>query len=156
MKLTKRRQPEAIEGDMTPMIDMTFQLIAFFMVLINFTEVEQDQRITLPASQLAQPPEVPYEEPLTVQITKDETILFARDEIDSVDALLPALMTEVKIIEAYGDAKKLSDVTIIIRADASVRTGIVQDAINVCQEAKFETFALRGKTSDVNTLIMRE
>jgi len=26
------------EPDMTPMIDMTFQLIAFFMVLINFSQ----------------------------------------------------------------------------------------------------------------------
>ncbi|MEM1303854.1 MAG: biopolymer transporter ExbD, partial [Planctomycetota bacterium] len=46
MRVKKRKEMEAAEGDMTPMIDMTFQLIAFFMVLINFSEVEQDQRIT--------------------------------------------------------------------------------------------------------------
>ena len=49
------------EGDLTPMIDMTFQLIAFFMVLINFTQSEQDQRIQLPESTLAKPPEAPLE-----------------------------------------------------------------------------------------------
>ena len=38
---------------MTPMIDMTFQLIAFFMVLINFTEADQNQAINLPSSELA-------------------------------------------------------------------------------------------------------
>lgn len=155
MKITRRRQLEASEGDLTPMIDMTFQLIAFFMVLINFTEVEQDQRITLPASELAQPPDQPYDEPLTIQITKDETILFARDELEP-DALLPALRREAAIIKAYGETKKLSEVTVIIRADETVRTGVVQDAISACQEAEFETFALRGKTSDENTLIMRE
>ncbi|TWT72763.1 biopolymer transport protein ExbD [Posidoniimonas polymericola] len=155
MRITRRRQLEASEGDLTPMIDMTFQLIAFFMVLINFTEVEQDQRITLPASELAQPPDVPYDEPLTIQITKDETILFARDELEP-DALLPALRREAAIIKAYGETKKLSEVTVIIRADETVRTGVVQEAISACQEAEFETFALRGKTSDENTLIMRE
>ena len=29
---------------MTPMIDMTFQLIAFFMFVVNFSEAEQDDR----------------------------------------------------------------------------------------------------------------
>ncbi|TWT36083.1 biopolymer transport protein ExbD [Posidoniimonas corsicana] len=153
MRFKQRKQLDASEGDLTPMIDMTFQLIAFFMVLINFTEVEQDQRITLPASELAQPPDVPYDEPLTVQITKDETILFARDELEP-DALLPALRREASIIRAYD--KQLSDVTIIIRADETVRTGVVQDAISACQEAEFETFALRGKTSSEDTLILRE
>ena len=38
------------------MIDMTFQLIAFFMLVINFSDVEQDQRVQLPASELAKPP----------------------------------------------------------------------------------------------------
>lgn len=139
---------------MTPMIDMTFQLIAFFMVLINFSEVEQDQRITLPASELAKPPEVAYEEPLTVQITSEETVLFAGDEWE-IDALLTPLLREAQIIEAYGDTKSLKDVTVIVRADAAVKTGVVQKVIQLCQEAKFETFALRGKQSDENTLIMQ-
>jgi biopolymer transport protein ExbD len=154
MRFKNRRPLEDFQGDLTPMIDMTFQLIAFFMVLINFTKVEQDQRITLPASELAQPPDVPYAEPLTIQITEDETILFAHDELE-MDGLLPALQREANIIKAYGDNKNLSDVTVIIRADQTVRTGVVQEAIQACQEARFETFALRGKTSDESTLIMQ-
>ena len=51
-----RQIPEA-EGDMTPMIDMTLQLIAFFMILINFSEGDQNQLIRLPASELAKPPD---------------------------------------------------------------------------------------------------
>ena len=48
MRLTKRTKQYGVEGDMTPMIDMTFQLIAFFMVLINFTQTEQNERIRAP------------------------------------------------------------------------------------------------------------
>ncbi|MEN1680707.1 MAG: biopolymer transporter ExbD [Planctomycetota bacterium] len=156
MKIKRRNQLEMAEGDMTPMIDMTFQLIAFFMVLINFSEVEQDQRITLPASELAKPPEVGYDDPLTVQITKDETVLFARDEWE-IDALLTPLMREAQVIGEY-EKKKLKDVTVIIRADATVKTGKVQEVIKLCQEAEFETFALRGRQVDSNqsTLILRE
>ena len=46
----KKTSVNLVEGDLTPMIDMTFQLIAFFMVLINFTEADQDERIKLPDS----------------------------------------------------------------------------------------------------------
>ncbi|MDP6717396.1 MAG: biopolymer transporter ExbD, partial [Pirellulaceae bacterium] len=41
MKIKKGATNNILEGDLTPMIDMTFQLIAFFMVLINFTQSEQ-------------------------------------------------------------------------------------------------------------------
>jgi len=54
------------EGDMTPMIDMTFQLIAFFMVLVNFADADQNERIRLPSSELAKPPDRPFESPITL------------------------------------------------------------------------------------------
>ena len=59
MRIRERKSAPAAEGDLTPMIDMTFQLIAFFMVLINFTEAEADQRVKLPESELAKPPDAP-------------------------------------------------------------------------------------------------
>ena len=46
------------------MIDMTFQLIAFFMVLINFTEADQNERIKLPTSEIVKPPDGPLDEPI--------------------------------------------------------------------------------------------
>jgi biopolymer transport protein ExbD len=58
------------EGDMTPMIDMTFQLIAFFMVLINFSQTEQNERILLPSAALAKPPDSPIETPITLHVTR--------------------------------------------------------------------------------------
>ena len=50
MKFKKKRNTEILEGDLTPMIDMTFQLIAFFMLLINFSEVDRAEEIVLPKS----------------------------------------------------------------------------------------------------------
>jgi len=130
------------EGDLTPMIDMTFQLIAFFMVLINFTEAEQDKRINLPASELAKPPDVPFEEPLTLQLTSDATVLFAGDEVP-VEGIKPLLERERILLERQG--KSASSVTIIVRGDSNVQTGKVQDMIATCQEVGFEKFALRAE-----------
>ena len=140
--------------DMTPMIDVTFQLIAFFMFVLNFSEVDQDQRINLPLSELAKPPEVAYDEPLTIQMTSDDTILFAGDEM-SLDQLQSALMREAQFIRAH-PKKDVSDVTVVIRADRVAKTGRVQEVIQMCQKAEFDTFALRGRQSDVSTLIETE
>ena len=136
---------------MMPMIDVTFQLIAFFMFVLNFSEVDQDLRINLPSSELARPPEVAYEEPLTLQLTSDETIIFAGDMLTPA-ALKSALLREAQIIKAHPE-KEVSDVTVIIRADRYAKTGKVQELIQLCQEAQFDNFALRGKQSDRSTLI---
>ena len=135
---------------MTPMIDVTFQLIAFFMFVLNFSEVDQDQRINLPLSELARPPEVAYDQPLTIQLTSEDTILFAGDEL-TTNALKSALLREARLIRFA--EKELSDVTVVIRADRLAKTGKVQELIQLCQEAEFDTFALRGRQSDRSTLI---
>jgi biopolymer transport protein ExbD len=147
----KRGSTNKAEVDMTPMIDMTFQLIAFFMVALNFSESEFDQRINLPASELAKPPDVPYVEPLTIQMTANQQVLFAGDEL-TMEQLPNALLREAQFIRA-NPQKSVSDVTVIIRADRSAPTGRVQEVIQMCQKADFDTFALRGRQSNVSTLI---
>jgi biopolymer transport protein ExbD len=147
----KKHKLHSAEMDMTPMIDVTFQLIAFFMFVLNYSEVDQDQRINLPSSELARPPEVAYDQPLTVQLAEGEKIYFAGDEL-TTSTLKSALLREAQIIKLNPN-KKVSDVTVIIRADKSAKTGKVQEIIQLCQEAEFDTFALRGKTSDTSTLI---
>lgn len=154
MRLTKGKHYEIVEGDMTPMIDMTFQLIAFFMVLINFSDIEQDQRVNLPASELAKPPDTAYDEPITIQMTADETILFNHQEM-SLDELRGAIRQEGTFLREYseeGGENKLAAATVVIRADLKSRTGRVQEIIKACQDAGFDTFALRGRQSDETTL----
>lgn len=139
------------EMDMTPMIDVTFQLIAFFMFVLNFSDIDQDQRINLPASELAKPPDAPYAEPLAIQLTADDTVLFAGEELTLAN-LQSSLLREAQIIKA-NPQKSVSDVTVIIRADRKAKTGKVQEIIQMAQKAEFDTFALRGKQSDRSTLI---
>lgn len=143
--------PQNNEPDMTPMIDIVFQLLAFFMFTINFTNTEQDQRVTLPASELAKPPDAPYERPLTVHLTDQGEFIYGGAAYDSLDQLRSALLREKQIIERY-DLQKLTDVTIIIRADEDAPTGEVQEIIQLSQDLGFERFALRGKQSEVRTV----
>ena len=49
MSKSKRRRPnEGCEMDMTPMIDVTFQLIIFFVVTASFDREQIDAEVALP------------------------------------------------------------------------------------------------------------
>ena len=145
MKFKRESHSVTCEPDMTPMIDMTFQLIAFFMVLLNFGEGEQDQSIKLPSSQLAKPPEVATEAPIVLQLTERNTVLMAGDELPV--AGLPGPLARER---AALQTRQISpaDATIFIRADMNAKTGVVQEMIQQCQTAGFEKFALRAKNQE--------
>jgi biopolymer transport protein ExbD len=142
-----KREVSAIhEGDLTPMIDMTFQLIAFFMVLINFTQSEQDERIQLPLSELAKPPDAPLDYPITLQLTEDGSVIIGGQEIP-LAALRPFLVREKQLLQSL--EREVENATIVIRADRDAQAGRVQELIKRCQDSGFERFALRAKEETV-------
>src|SRR6187399_1846993 len=142
----KAKGPEFVEIDYTPMIDMTFQLIAFFMILINFSDAEQDQRVQLPSSALARPPEAAAMTPITIQMVKGGQIVMSGQLFADAQAIKPLLNNEKYVLGLR--KQKPADATIIIRADQEAKTGLVQSIIQVCQEMGFEKFMLRAKSDD--------
>ena len=142
MKFKHPRSGVSAEPDMTPMIDVTFQLIAFFMFVLNFSDAETDERIRLPLSQLAKPPETAADQPLTLQVSSSGTVYITGDEVP-VDRIKPYLQREVQLLERQ--KKDKTKTTVIIRGDAMVQAGKVQQLIKHCQEVGFETFSLRAK-----------
>ncbi len=142
MRYGRGRQIPDAEGDMTPMIDMTFQLIAFFMILINFSEGDQNQLIRLPASELAKPPDTAPAYPITLQMTSKGTVFYGVEEY-TLDGIVPILQVEKQLVERRGGDYR--DTTVIIRADRYAKTGRVQELIRTCQSVGFEKFTLRAK-----------
>ena len=43
------------EPNLTPLLDVVFQLITFFMLVINFSSENYDQRVRLPVAESAVP-----------------------------------------------------------------------------------------------------
>jgi biopolymer transport protein ExbD len=146
MRIKRIRSLSAVEADMTPMIDMTFQLIAFFMVLINFTEADQNERIKLPISELAKPPDAPLETPIFLHLTKEGVVIIGGHEVP-MSGVKSYVTTEANVLKAKKQSP--ADATVIIRADADTATGKVQTLVQICQEAKFENFRLRAE-EDIN------
>ncbi len=134
------------EGDMTPMIDMVFQLIAFFMVLVNFSEADQNELIRLPSSELAIPPKSPVPSPITIHVTAEGKAILGAAQVP-VSGLARLLTVERQVLNRM-PGKSAKEATIIIRADGSTQVGIVQEVIKVCQETGFEKFSLRAKQQE--------
>ncbi len=142
MRVAKRQSSEIMEGDITPMIDMAFQLIAFFTVLINFTEADQNAKIQLPESELAKPPDGPLEYPITLHLTKEGRVIIGGEEV-YMEGLRPYLVKEADVLSFQG--RPQSEATIIIRGHKDAKTGDVQELIKICQQNHFEKFALRAQ-----------
>ena len=143
------------EVDMTPMIDIVFQLIAFFMVITNFEQQQADERVTLPKDQLARPREVKLADSFTLNlgferdsvtgdITDPTPYIFFGSEKYTVEESAGKLKHEAEYYRTTnGD---LTDVTVEIRADAGVPSGLIQKLIQMCQEEGigFHRFALKA------------
>lgn len=158
--MAKRRKsniPNA-EIDMTPMIDIVFQLIAFFMVITNFEQTQADERVKLPRDALAKPPEVKPDDSLTLNIgfirdmqgkkEDDEPWLF---NFGGEDQTRPLQSQELLDREVRLYRQKEIDpktVVIKIRADGDVPTGVVQQLIEICQKSGFETYAMSAMSGE--------
>jgi biopolymer transport protein ExbD len=91
---------------------------------------------------LAKPPDAPLEHPIFVQLTKSGTVILGGQEVP-LAGLKPYMIREGEFLRLR--QRSPSDATVIIRADANAATGTVQEVIQICQDSKFETFALRAE-----------
>ena len=139
----KKAVSNIVEGDMTPMIDMTFQLIAFLMVMVNFTADDVSAEIVLPESAVAKPPDgVPPEHRIILQMKADGTIILGSERMQ-IDGLKRILSAEATLLQTK--QVSLGEAVIYIRAHKDCATGKVQEVIKECQLQKFEKFVLRAK-----------
>ena len=157
MKFKKSTSADELEVDMTPMIDIVFQLIAFFMVITNFEQTQADERVKLPRDTLATPPEVKREDTVTLNVgfkrdddgklLDEQPYVFFGDEDARVRDCTKNLQEEQQFFKAI--STPLEEVTVEIRADADVPTGLVQELIRMCQEVQFQRFALKATQESI-------
>ncbi len=143
MKFGKAKT-EIFEGDLTPMIDLTFQLIAFFMLLVNFSETDRAEEIMLPNSVLAVPPEERPDYQIILNLEPSGAVKFQGQRIDQIDSLRPIFVQEINNAAREG-VNNPADIAVIIRSHRDTPTGLVQKLIMKCQGEKLESFSLRVK-----------
>lgn len=149
----KKSEPNVAEADMTPMIDIVFQLVAFFMIVTNFEQTRADERVVLPADDMAQVRKSKVEE-IVVNIgflrdrtgakTDDQAYVFVPGE-DPVplSAYKSTLESEYRVLTQY-QKKDPDKVVVSIRADQTAPGGLVQEMIKMAREVGFYNFALKA------------
>ena len=150
----KRAETNVSEVDMTPMIDMTFQLISFFMFVVNFNNDLTNEQVHLPVAEVAKPVEKAKLDPLFLNVTRDGKLQligesFAVQNPTDMAKINGYLRREAQLIKlSMHKAGKAGtaglDATVVIRADEKVAYGVVQDLIRACREAGFVKFSLRA------------
>jgi len=130
---------------MTPMIDMSFLLIAFFTVLINFSEADQNERIKLPISELAKPADEVLTQLVVLHVLENGNTIYNNTDFD-LAGLEVKLESHKRLLSVIG--VDLKTVNVVIRADSHCESAKVQDIIDLCQKLQFENFKLRAKQND--------
>ena len=121
-----RKRAEEMGMNMTPMIDVVFQLIIFFVVTIaqQQKELEIDLRLAMAPDGKA----VEKKDPRTinVDVDSDGRVYIARQRLS-----LPALRTILKnSVNRYGQT-----LPVVIRGDLAARHEYVRRVIDTCSEA---------------------
>jgi biopolymer transport protein ExbD len=111
--------------NLTPMIDVVFQLLLFFLIASKFAEDERELNIVLPHASEARPltsrPEV-----LFVNVDRDGHFIVDRQ-------LLDAAALEAKLRQA--SANNPGRQTVEIRADRNCIWQFVVEVMNLCNKA---------------------
>jgi biopolymer transport protein ExbD len=139
---------EGAEPDLTPLLDMVFQLITFFMLVINFKGAALDQTLQLPVLGSARPLEWKGDrEPLMLNVDNEGRVkVFGA--VVSAEKFIADNAAELKAqLRAEGEpAPKELPVPVILRADKGTKFHLVNHVIKLCQDNGYVQFSLSAMT----------
>lgn len=118
--------------DLTPVVDVVFNLLIFFALSLNFAATSGGINVKLPSASSAEPVKI---EQLTINLTKDGSIVYNDDTID--EAELKKKLNEVEDKESL----------VIIRADNDVPHGKVVEVMDIAKSEGLSKLAFAVQAS---------
>jgi biopolymer transport protein ExbD len=145
------------EPNLTPLLDIVFQLITFFMLVINFSQDNFDSRIKLPVAGSARPQDdvkALNEERLVLNVDSKGNLIF-NGQVLTADQASEKIKLEAQI--ARQNLKTLKGKIepgeplpgrIVIRADRDTPFSALFSLIQTCQTNNFQKFDLKAMNSE--------
>lgn len=135
--------------DLTPMLDLVFQLITFFVLIFNFKSAEIDQNLKLPVVGSARPVETHGQIGLLVlNIDSAGELKIYGHPVTNIEGYIRneamASMLQNRMDPADITAGKVLPTTIVIRADRATPFRMINRVIRACQDNGFRNFALKA------------
>ena len=121
MNLAQHQEDEEIAIDMSPMIDMVFLLLIFFVVASVI--VDKKVKVDVPSAAYARVPE-DITDRLIISVNKKEE-LYAGSEKVSIDQLRELLRKEIEV------NPKLR---VMIRSDGNVKYKVNEEVVTACAD----------------------
>jgi biopolymer transport protein ExbD len=148
MKMKKKRRL-GIRIDMTPMVDIAFLLLIFYMATTQFKPPEQKE-VTLPTSHSQI--ELPAKDKIVVTVTSQDSIFV--DYIDRVEKevdgkMVSTLVREYTDTDVYnvgniinGIRAKNLNALVVIKADRNASFGTMQKIMDTMVESNLARFQI--------------
>lgn len=137
------------EPNLTPILDMVFQLITFFMLVINFKSAEMDLSLKLPVVGSARPVDSKgQKELLVLNIDDVGTLKIYNRPVANIDGYIQqeaqASRLAARLTPEDIEAGEELPTTIVIRADRATPFKMLNRVIKACQDNGFRKFALKA------------
>jgi biopolymer transport protein ExbD len=142
---------------MTPMIDVVFNLIIFFMIVTDMSQKELEQLI-LPKSTQAVEDNGDEDRRVIINITKKNPLTFDQDhEVDikikgkdyDLDRLKEELFVHADSDRDMADDAQPSEIFCLIRCDRDIRWREVQWVMQACADPAVRIYKLQFATKEI-------
>ncbi len=142
------------EPNLTPILDMVFQLITFFMLVINFKTAAMDLDLKLPVVGSARPVDTQGQEDLLVLNINDHGQLRVYGQMvqDVANYIKNEAQASLLVARRANQQIKFGDElpsTVVIRADKGTPFAMLNQIIETCQNNGYRKFALKAMNKEL-------
>jgi biopolymer transport protein ExbD len=142
------------EPNLTPLLDVVFQLITFFMLVINFSNENYDARVRLPVAGSARPvddgEQAAAEDRLVLNVDRQGHLIMSGQVLTTTKALAE-IKHQADLVKLNARAAGIKPdptgglaTTIVVRADQDTPFSSLYTLITACQANGFRKFALKA------------
>jgi len=124
MHIARQHIQEKPSINITPLVDLMFNLIIFFLVSSQFHEEERDIQVNLPETQVSDTLSVSAQSLIIINVRRDGTYVVGGDPV-SLDGLREIMSRAVQ-----GNPNQ----KVLVRADKQALHGYVAAAVSTCRE----------------------
>ena len=145
--MSSLQSAEQAEPNLTPMLDMVFQLVTFFMLVINFQSAALDMSLKLPVVGSARPVDKGGEDLLVLNVNPQGELMVYGGVKDPVTYLSREATFTRRKLEVQGKKLKLDEelpTLVVVRADYATPFDLLNKVLTECQKHGFRKFALRA------------
>jgi biopolymer transport protein ExbD len=135
MSITLRKGLSVTSLSLTPLIDVVFLLLIFFLVATRFEQEERDMDVDLPQASAAQPTIFKGQE-VFVTVTNGGDYYVNGEQMDATE-----LEAMLKALYRSNPGRQ----RVLIRADKDSRTHQVVAVMNACNKANIQDYSIAAE-----------